>query len=257
MLDTYIKNRGSTKTIIHENNRNKVNVIKWDADYDGNEANISLDLNNNNKAEHYDIKLDNDDLANILNVNSVKTPIHKRLKNDFKKAKIQRDPNVYNIYIDDFKAPDLRPKSISLNNLITKYRPTVSLDPVDSLDSLDSLDPVDSLDSLDSLDPVDSLDSLDEPMLNELLQIAAPNNNHFSSPLTDEELIIPLTIDKDSNTFGKHKTHRVYKRHINSAAKGLKKNNSKRKNKYKGKSKGKTHRKKYRIGDKLKSLLHI
>lgn len=233
MLDTYIKNRGSTKTIIHENNRNKVNVIKWDADYDGNEANISLDLNNNNKAEHYDIKLDNDDLANILNVNSVKTPIHKRLKNDFKKAKIQSDPNVYNIYIDDFKAPDLRPKSISLNNLITKYRPTVSLD------------------------PVDSLDSLDEPMLNELLQIAAPNNNHFSSPLTDEELIIPLTIDKDSNTFGKHKTHRVYKRHINSAAKGLKKNNSKRKTKYNGKSKSKTHRKKYRIGDKIRSILHI
>ena len=230
MLDTYIKNRGSTKTIIHDNNRNNVNVINWDADYDGNEANISLDLNNNNKAEHYDIKLDNDDLANILNVNSVKTPIHKRLKNDFKKAKIQRDPNIYNIYIDDFKAPDLTPKNISLNNLITKYRPTVSLDPVDSLD---------------------------EPMLNELLQIARPNNNHFSSPLTDEELIIPLTIDKDSNTFDKHKTHRVYKRHINSAAKGLKKSNSKRKNKYKGKSKGKTHRKKYRIGDKLKSLLHI
>ena len=233
MLDTYIKNRGSAKTIIHDNNRNNVNVINWDADYDGNEANISLDLNNNNKAEHYDIKLDNDDLANILNVNSVKTPIHKRLKNDFKKAKIQRDPNIYNIYIDDFKAPDLTPKNISLNNLITKYRPTVSLD---------------------SLDPVDSLD---EPMLNELLQIARPNNNHFSSPLTDEELIIPLTIDKDSNTFGKHKTHRVYKRHINSAAKGLKKSNSKRKNKYNGKSKGKTHRKKYRIGDKLKSLLHI
>jgi hypothetical protein len=50
MLDTYIKNRGSTKTIIHYNNRNKVSLIKWDADYDGNEANISLDLNNNKKS---------------------------------------------------------------------------------------------------------------------------------------------------------------------------------------------------------------
>ena len=239
MLDTYIKNRGSTKTIIHDNNRNNVNVIKWDADYDGTEANISLELNNNNKAEHYDIKLDNDDLANILNVNSVKTPIHKRLKNDFKKAQFHRDPSVYNIYIDDFKAPDLRPKSISLNNLITKYRPTVSLDPLNSLDSLDTAD------------------SLDEPLINDLLQISASNNSHFSSPLTDEELIIPLTIDKDSNSFGTHKTHRVYKRHINSAAKGLKKNNSKRKTKYNGKSKGKTHRKKYRIGDKFRSLLHI
>ena len=230
MLDTYIKNRGSTKTIIHDNNKNKVNVIKWDADYDGNEANISLDLNNNKKSEHYNIKLDNNDLANILNINSVKTPIHKRLKNDFKKVKFHRDPSVYNIYLDDFKAPDLTPKSISLNNLITKYKPTVSLD------------------------SLDTADSLDEPIINELLQIASPNNNtHFSSPLTDEELIIPLTIDKDSNSFSKHKTHRVYKHHVNSDAKGLKKSKSKRKSN----SKGKTHRKKYRIGDKIRSILHI
>ena len=231
MLDTYIKNRGSTKTIIHDNNKNKVNVIEWDADYDGNEANISLDLNNNNKAEHYNIKLDNDDLANILNVNSVKMPIHKRLKNDFKKAKNRRDNSVYNIYFDDFKAPVLTPKSISHNQLITKYRPTVSLDPVNSLD------------------PVDPVVSLNEPIINELLQIATPNDTHFSSPLTDEELIIPLTIGKDSKSFvNKHKTHRVYKRHSNlSAAKGLKK----------GKSKRKTKRKKYRIGDKLRSILHI
>ena len=77
-------------------------------------------------------------------------------------------------------------------------------------------------------------------------------------PLTDEELIIPLTIDKDSNTFvDKHKTHRVYKHHINSAAKGLKKSKSKRKSKHNGKSKSKTQRKKYRIGDKIRSILHI
>ena len=234
MLDTYIKNRGSTKTIIHDNNKNNVNVIKWDADYDGKEANISLDLNNNNKAEHYNIKLDNDDLANILNVNSVKMPIHNRLKNDFKKAHFNRDNSVYNIYFDDFKAPALTPKSISHNQLITKYRPTVSLD------------------------PVDPVVSLNEPIINELLQIASPNDTHFSSPLTDEELIIPLTIGKDSNSFvSKHKTHRVYKHHVNSDAKGLKKSKSKRKSKHNGKSKSKTHRKKYRIGDKIRSILHI
>lgn len=236
MLDTYIKNRGTTKTIIHNNNHNKINEIKWDADYDGKIANVSVDLINNGKVGHYDVKLDNKDLANILNINSVKTPIHKRLKNDFKKVKFHRDPSVYNIYLDDFKAPDLTPKSISLNNLITKYNPTVSLD---------------------SLDSSDSSDSLDEPIINELLQIASPNDTHFSSPLTDEELIIPLTIGKDSNSFSKHKTHRVYKHHVNSDAKGLKKSKSKRKSKHNGKSKSKTHRKKYRIGDKIRSILHI
>jgi hypothetical protein len=49
MLDTYIKNRGSTKTIIHDNNQNNINQINWDADYDGQNANISLDLTNNGK----------------------------------------------------------------------------------------------------------------------------------------------------------------------------------------------------------------
>ena len=109
----------------------------------------------------------------------------------------------------------------------------------------------------DSSDSLDTVDSLDEPIINELLQIASPNDTHFSSPLTDEELIIPLTIDKDSNSIGKHKTHRVYKHHINSAAKGLKKSKSKRNGKHNGKSKSKTQRKKYRIGDKIRSILHI
>jgi len=236
MLNTYIKNRGTTKTIIHNNNHNAVNQLEWDADYDGNVANISVDLINNGKVGHYDVKLDNDDLAKILNVNSVKTPIHKRLKNDFKKARFHKDPSVYNIYIDDFKSPALRPiapmhineepESVSLNNLITKYNPTVSLDSAVSPDSVVSLE-------------------------DQLLQIAAPNHSHFSSPLTDEELIIPLTIDKDSNSLGKHKTHRVYKHHINSSAKGLKKSKSKRK------SKSKTRRKHRKIEDKLRSLLHI
>ena len=67
MLNTFIKNRGTTKTIIHNNNDNNVNEIDWDADYDGNIANISLDLTNNGKVNHLNLKLDNDDLANILN----------------------------------------------------------------------------------------------------------------------------------------------------------------------------------------------
>ena len=43
MLNTFIKNRGTTKTIIHNNNDNNVNEINWDADYDGDVANISMD----------------------------------------------------------------------------------------------------------------------------------------------------------------------------------------------------------------------
>ena len=82
MLNTYIKNQGITKTIIHDNNRNHVNQINWDADYDGNIANISVNTNTNGKRNHFDVSLDNQDLANILNIQSVDMPIDKRLKMD-------------------------------------------------------------------------------------------------------------------------------------------------------------------------------
>lgn len=83
MLNTYIKNRGISKTIIHDNNHNHVNMIDWDADYDGEIANISIDSNSDGKRNHYDFLLDNQDLANILSMPSVIMPIDKRLKIDF------------------------------------------------------------------------------------------------------------------------------------------------------------------------------
>jgi hypothetical protein len=107
MLDTYIKNRGATKTLIYNNNNhNAVNEINWDADYDGKVANISVDLQNNGRLKHYDITLDNEDLANILNVPSVNMPLDRRLKRDFKH---RYDPNMYKIEFEDFKSPALIP----------------------------------------------------------------------------------------------------------------------------------------------------
>ena len=188
MLNTFIKNRGTTKTIIHDNNDNNVNVIDWDADYDGNVANISLDLNTNGNVNHYNVKLDNDDLANILNVNSVKMPIHKRLEKDFKKARFHKDPSMYNVYLDDFRSPPLMPLEKELES---------------------------------------------DSFADEILQSLKPNS-HVSSPLSNEELIIPLTIDENESEIPvifngntkrrlKPKTHKVYHRVHNTAAKGLSK----------------------------------
>jgi hypothetical protein len=66
MLDTYIKNRGITKTIIHDGKKNDINEIKWDADYDGDIANISLNVKDNGIKNHIDLKLTNDDLEKLL-----------------------------------------------------------------------------------------------------------------------------------------------------------------------------------------------
>jgi hypothetical protein len=83
MLNTYIKNRGITQTIVHENNKNHFNQINWDADYDGDIANLSVNSNIDGKRDRFDISLDNEDLAHILNIPSVNMPIDKRLQLDF------------------------------------------------------------------------------------------------------------------------------------------------------------------------------
>jgi hypothetical protein len=99
MLNTYIKNRGTTKTLIHDNNQNHINQINWDVDYDGDIANISIDSESNGKSNHFDIKLDNNDLANLLNVQSVNMPLDKRLKMDFNEQAIS--PHTYYIELPE------------------------------------------------------------------------------------------------------------------------------------------------------------
>jgi hypothetical protein len=127
MLDTYIKNRGTTKTLIYNNNHNNINEIHWDADYDGNTANISLDLQNNGKQKHYDIIPDNEDLANILNVPSVQSPLEKRLKRDFNKSSVSYNPHIYKIEFENFKTPPLIPKPYTEKFLDTMYKDTPQL----------------------------------------------------------------------------------------------------------------------------------
>ena len=83
MLETYMKNKGTTKTIFHNNNTNTVKEYDWDIDYDGEKAKVSIDTVQNGKPGHYDLEFDNNDLANIFKLNSVKKPINERLLDDF------------------------------------------------------------------------------------------------------------------------------------------------------------------------------
>ena len=83
MLNTFIKTKGVTKTIIHNNNKNYINELNWDADYDGEKANISLDIDENGTKGHLNMKMNNDELAELLNIPSESTMLDKRLYNDF------------------------------------------------------------------------------------------------------------------------------------------------------------------------------
>jgi hypothetical protein len=78
----HIKNKGATKTFIHKNGKNKVSKINWDADYDGENANLSLDMDENGKKGHIEMKINNDELAELLNIPSENNMLDKRLYKD-------------------------------------------------------------------------------------------------------------------------------------------------------------------------------
>jgi hypothetical protein len=108
MLNTYIKNVGSTQTIIGNRCQNRVEEIDWNADYDGDRAKILIKTNYDGDKEKYHFTLDNTDLANLFNIDSVNMPIHKRLKDDFKKPVYK--PKIYRI---ELPAPPRQPSYFS------------------------------------------------------------------------------------------------------------------------------------------------
>lgn len=211
MLNTYIKNRGVAQTLVNNNQQQKFNQLNWDADYDGEIANISFTTNTNGNKKHFDIKLDNEDLASMLNIPSVTMPIDKRLQMDFDNS-FSREHTNLQLEMPYIKTPH-----------VTSRRPSYLVEEPDT----------------------------EEQSIHELLQSIKPNS-YLSSPLPDEELIAPISInDKTINNFTltqhrkhkrpkTHKTYNVYKKPKSSStikAAGIKKSKSKNKSKSRTKSK--------------------
>jgi len=184
MLNTFIKNKGTTKTIIHNNNKNYVNEIDWDADYDGEIAKISLNVNDNGKIKHFDTKMNNDELAEILNIPSVNTPIDKRLYDDFlgKSTKKLDNNNMVLIY----KIPKNTKKKVKF---------------IDSIDSFDSINPI------NPINPSNILDTF------EYMEPKKQQYTHISSPLSSESLLFPLEMQKNAKKT--HRRHRHYNKRSN------------------------------------------
>ena len=184
MLNTYIQNRGITQTLINNNNQQQFNQINWDADYDGQQANISFTSNTDGNKKQIDIQLDNEDLANILNIPSEPIPIDKRLLMDFNTPSFRRDPQFVKIVMPYRKTRYAKPR-----------QPKYLFDGPKA----------------------------DKQTIAKLVQSIKPNN-YLSSPLPDEELIVPITIDNktiDNYTLTPrkrhirpktHKTYKVYKK---------------------------------------------
>jgi hypothetical protein len=185
MLNTYIKNRGSTQTIIHHNNQNKFNETNWDADYDGNIANISVTSNTDGNKKHFNATLDNQDLATLLNIPSVGVPIDKRLQMDFNDRNFRNDPDIFKIELPDVKTPELMP-------LKPQYQPESSIN--------------------------------DFPSVEDLIE-PSRHSSYLSSPLPNEELIVPISINEKATSSSSrrhkhkktHKTYRAYKKNKSSS----------------------------------------
>ena len=82
-MQSYIENKGITKTIISNNGKKDENEIKWKANYDGEKADIKMKFSKNCNKNKMHIQLNNNDLASILGVKPIPIPLEKRLASDF------------------------------------------------------------------------------------------------------------------------------------------------------------------------------
>jgi len=174
MLDTFIKNKGITKTIIHKNNKNYYNKVNWDADYDGENATLSLDIDNDGRKEHMEMKMNNDELAEILNIPSENSSLDKRLYNDFLSKRPRRENKMIAI--------EMPKDSLTLE----KNKKRVHFELENELSNLGNLG---------------NLGNVGENIY-----------THISSPASQEEILFPLIVNEAKTR--KHRRHRNPKSHV-------------------------------------------
>jgi len=181
MLNTYIKNCGSTPALMANNCNAHVEEYAINTNYDGNRAKVLINLNLDGNRKMYHYTLDNADLANMLNINSIQMPLDRRLKNDFKK---RHQPKQYRI---ELPTPQLVPRE----PLYLSQPSSFSSDDTSSLMEL-----------LQSSSPDSYLSSPD-------------SNEEFIVPITLDHTPhdrYTFTPKKRNLTLKTHRTHRVFKR---------------------------------------------
>lgn len=117
---TYIKTMGSAKAYIQRGMQRDAKEVSWDVDYNGDNADIDLDIGSNGEMTHYKAVLSNEDLANLLNIPSVNEPLENRLQNDF-----LVDRRVYKLEPVSYQPPIRRPIQV-IRTRKYKRRPKTS-----------------------------------------------------------------------------------------------------------------------------------
>jgi hypothetical protein len=99
----YENENGMNQSFVNINGKKKYKNLKWNADYNGEVANIYLKSNDNGRKKIYNFMLDNNDLANMLNVNTNDMLIDERLKQDFKQINLSETNPKKDLIIIEFE----------------------------------------------------------------------------------------------------------------------------------------------------------
>jgi hypothetical protein len=95
MKSNFAISSGSAQSVTINNGKAKTNAVKWDANYNGDVANVDLNLNENGREQHYKVEMTNEELEKIANMFATRSDdqmIDKRLLEDFNENNIMFNP---------------------------------------------------------------------------------------------------------------------------------------------------------------------
>lgn len=116
-MSTYAQTYGFIKTF----KNNKYDDVEWLGDYNGDKANILFNMNNNGEQEQINVKLDNDDLLNILKIQPNELSLENSLSRDFLGKSVTLDGLLHKNKRKTRKSRKTRKKRKTLKTYIYKH----------------------------------------------------------------------------------------------------------------------------------------
>ncbi len=121
-----MQNYGSTKTYVMQNGKKHLNKINWNLNYDGDHVRGKVYVKNDNDRKQYNVSLNNNDIAQLFNMNAVNKPIDNRLQDDFFQNYSDMDEDKEEEFLPIHLTPMRSPPNYDMNEFIepiTHMRP--------------------------------------------------------------------------------------------------------------------------------------